>query len=68
MSGDLLFESTPEFRIQVARFENQPVPNVLTYVTAGLSKHVPHQLSGREIRMELLACGWSRPMPRVAIA
>jgi hypothetical protein len=60
MSNGLLFESPPERPVQVARFENQPVPNAVTYVTTGVSKHVLHQLSGREIRMELLTCLWSR--------
>jgi len=60
MAGGQIFESEPELRVQVARFENQPVPDATTYVTTGISKHLLHQTSGPEIKLELLACAWSR--------
>jgi hypothetical protein len=60
MAGGQIFESEPERRVQVARFENQPVPGSVTYVTTGLSKHFLHQVSGPDIKLELLACVWSR--------
>jgi hypothetical protein len=60
MAGGSLFEASPGQKVQVARFEDQPVPHSITYVTTGLSKHLLHQASGRSVRLELLTCIWSR--------
>jgi len=60
MANGFLFECPEDRPVQVARFENQPVPGSTTLVTTGVSKHVLHQLSGTDIRMELLACAYSR--------
>jgi hypothetical protein len=59
MSNGFLFEGPQDRPIQVARFDHQPVSTAVTLVTTGLSKHVLHQLSPRDIRMELLACAYS---------
>lgn len=44
-------------RCQIARFKNQPEPNVDTYVTLGLSdEQLEMRRSGRKVRQELLLC------------
>jgi hypothetical protein len=60
MAGGLIIDNKPDVQVQVARFENQPVPDAITYVTTGLSRHALHQLSGVSIRLELLSCAWSK--------
>lgn len=60
MAGGRIFESPPGREVYLARYENQPVTDAITYVTTGLSRHILHQLSGRDIRLELLTCVWSR--------
>jgi len=59
MAGGQIFESPPGREVYVARYDNQPVTDAITYVTTGLSRHVLHQLSGPDIRLELLTCTWS---------
>jgi hypothetical protein len=40
--------------IQICLFENRPIPDVVTYSTLGLSRHVLGMPRGREVRQELL--------------
>jgi hypothetical protein len=58
MAGGFVFDSPPDRPVQIARFEDQPVAGAFTLITTGISKHVLHQSSGNNIRLELLMCAW----------
>jgi hypothetical protein len=60
IAGGLRFEVPAEQDVGVARFENQPVPEAITYVTTGLSRHLLHQLEKPDLRVELVGCVWAR--------
>ena len=59
MAEGRIFESPPGREVYVARYENQPITDAITFVTTGLSRLVLHQLSDGVIRLELLTCTWS---------